>query len=325
MSNSKINLQYNKAICSFEEGLLKYINNNSVERVGYLINLNDYENLKKTTNYDKKNALNYNKQNNVKLKDEEKLYSFEQIKIKTSKYLLNMIFNGNRYILISSDLWKVICKKGKEKEPPFSYKVEKNNIILKIDDNKKQLIFKQDGNIIDKNTYSSNNTYKPNIEEINTILNDINNYYNFEKEFINSLKSSKSSQKIEYLVTKKWFDKWLKNSNYENIKKNFLEAYKNEQEIKNELIYYHEINKIKYSELIPIEIISFKNRNEIESFLEKDSLVVITSKFIPLFKGDYNINNIRYYAYDNIIEIIFSILIYLKYYFHQLKYNEFHL
>ena len=187
MSNSKINLQYNKAIYSFEEGFLKLINNNNVERVGYLINLNDYEDLKKTTKYDKKNATNY--QNNVKLKDEEKLYSIEQIKLKTSQYLLNMIFNGNRYILISSDLWTVIGKKGKEKEPSFLYKVENKNIILKIDNNKKKLIFKHDRNIIDKNTYySSENQCKPNIEEINTILNNINIYYNFEKEFINNLK-----------------------------------------------------------------------------------------------------------------------------------------
>ena len=139
MSNSKINLQYNKAIYSFEEGFLKLINNNNVERVGYLINLNDYEDLKKTTKYDKKNATNY--QNNVKLKDEAKLYSIEQIKLKTSQYLLNMIFNGNRYILISSDLWTVIGKKGKEKEPSFLYKVENKNIILKIDNNKKKINF----------------------------------------------------------------------------------------------------------------------------------------------------------------------------------------
>ena len=267
--NSKINLQYNKvnkAIYSFEEGLLKSINNSNVGRQGHLINLNDYENLKKSTKYDKKNATNYNKQNYATLREEEKLFSIEQIRLKTSQYLLNMIFNENKYILISSDLWKVIGENGKEENTSFSYKVEKRNIILKTDNNKKLLTFKQNGNIIDKNTLSSESD-KSNIEEINTIFKNINIYYNFEKEFINSLKGPKSSQKKDYLVNKNWFDKWLKNSNYENIKINFLEKNINEQEIKNELIYYHEKNKIRYSELNPIEILSFKNKNDLESFL----------------------------------------------------------
>ena len=77
--------------------------------------------------------------------------------------------------------------------------------------------------------------------------------------------------------------KWLNNSYYEEIKKNYLEKKENnknnEKEIIDELIYYLEKNKIKYSWLNPIEIVNFKTKSEIEAFLKKDSLIIIDYTF----------------------------------------------
>lgn len=63
------------------------------------------------------------------------------------------------------------------------------------------------------------------------------------------------------------------------LKKIFLKKNEEKQKVKNELIYYIEKNKFKFSDLGPINIIFPKSSEELEPFLKKDFLVLIESKF----------------------------------------------
>ena len=156
MKNEKLILKYVKAIHNFEEDLNTiYRVKNKSNLKGYLIKLKDLENLKKTLNYDEK----VKKMTNlgfVVLNGSEKIFTIEDIKIKTPEYLLNMIYFDNSYIIISQELWKILCEKGKESEPPILYSINSDKITVQLD--KLELTFKQTknkNNIIDKNNYDS--------------------------------------------------------------------------------------------------------------------------------------------------------------------------
>ena len=122
MGNNEIKLdpltKYNLAICNYEE---KYIKNNnaSKEKInnldGYLINIDYYENLKANINY--KNNINniiktyqYVGDAKIEINEQEKQFKIKDIDFKTPKYFMNMLYNGNKYILINKELWDVICE-----------------------------------------------------------------------------------------------------------------------------------------------------------------------------------------------------------------------
>ena len=303
--NEKVILKYIKAIHNFEEDLISISRTKKTNIKGYLINLDDLDNLKKKLNYNDK-VKKITNLGFVQLSDSEKIFTIEDIKIKTSQYLLNMIYYNNKYIMINEQLWKVLCEKGREKENPILYNLDSNIMTFQLDN--KKLTFKQNEknrNIIDKDTYDDL-TYGDSVHEIKEIYNDINKYYKFEKVFLNEIKEKKSSFKSEIIVTKKWFDKWLKYTNYEEIKNKYLEKGEtNEKKIKNELIYYREIKKYKYSELSPIEIINFKEIKELESYIKNTPIIIINSNISQNTKDQNNntSNYIKYYAYENKIEI----------------------
>ena len=202
--NNKIIIKYNLAIYNFEENFIKEINGYKVkvkdkdkekevkdkvkDKVileGYLINHNDYEEVKEKINY--KNNINEIRKNyhysdiKIEIKEKEKIFNIKDIEFKTPKFFMNMISNGNKYILINKELWDVICEPTIKDSPPVKYEINKSSIILHLDSN--SLTFNNNGknNILDKNTYKASNTNDIFDEEINKIYEDINNYYKFEK------------------------------------------------------------------------------------------------------------------------------------------------
>ena len=80
MSKDIIKL-YNKYIFTYEEKYLKIIKSN-MQYTGHLINIQDYDNLKQITEYDKNKEHIYNQSNSSLLNQQKKLYPIKEIKLK---------------------------------------------------------------------------------------------------------------------------------------------------------------------------------------------------------------------------------------------------
>lgn len=165
---------YVKAFIEFDD----YINEKNADRgdkfkpdYGYLINLEIIEEIKQKINY-QTNKYYYQNLNTDPIDGAQKMeFRIQDIQFKNSDYLLNMLFNGNKYIIINQKLWKMLCKEGKENTNPFIYEFNYRKIKFQLID-KKELIFNnQYKNIITKDIfYSYYNpeyfTYKSNYEVI---------------------------------------------------------------------------------------------------------------------------------------------------------------
>ena len=261
MKNDSSLKNYKEAFSDFEKFLEDiYSDENSFgkEHRGYLINLKDYERIKENID-DYKFNINDSKNN----------FKINQIEFKTPQYLINMILNGNKYILINTDLWEIIDYTDKNDESLIIYKVNSKDITFSLDNI--ELSFKHNKNIIEEYALKYSYSYKSNYEKIRKILNSIIDYYDFENKILNDLKNKQAYNvtTYEYLVSKKWIDKWKIFSNYENIKVNYLQNNLNDKEnIMNNLIYYFEKNKINYNELPEtINLIKFIKKEELESYL----------------------------------------------------------
>ena len=304
--------KYNKAIYNFEEIYLNEIysnKKNNIQQEGYFINLKDFYELKEITNYknEVENIKNL-REENIALSDSEKIKIIKEKRFYNSQHLINLIYNDNQYILINKELREILCNKKQENENPILYKIKSNNIYFKLEDNKK-LKFKRHGsnkNIIDKSTYKYEND-KPNINEFKSIYKDIIEYYNFEKKISNNLHNyKKECLEYGYLVTKNWIDKWKKYSNYDNIKNKYLENNEeNKHSIINNLINYHAKNKYNYSEILNIDIKDFK-KNELESFLKTNSLVLISANFTNSINNPSSLNFIKYNTFNNKIGLFLN-------------------
>ena len=260
---------------------------------GYIINFNDLEDFKKKINsYDTKN-----------------INRIEQIPFKTSTYLLNMIDNDNKYIIINEELWKTICQKGKENETQITFDITYYHLILYLKDRNLKFLNDKKNNIIEKNFYrlSDNLTYYSNIREIKNIDKSIREYFKFENLFLNNLKNHQKKSYYGYLVDKDWLDEWKKYTNYEELKKKYLEKNNiNEKIFIDEIIYYYEQNN-KNKKLESINPLNFSKKEEIKSYIKNKSLVLLNKDFIKnyfsIFLDYYRIN---YYLYNNIIEFTFT-------------------
>ena len=298
MESISILKNYSRAISDFEK-YLKDIYSSKIsgenEHIGYLINLKDYEKIKEISNEVNKNDIN----------DCSIILEINQIEIKTPQYLIYMILNGNKYIFINTDLWKIICDKDKIEDIPIKYKINGNDRTFNLD--KIEFSFISNNNIIEENSLNSNFNYKSNYEKIEKIYVSIINYYKFEKTILNSLKNKRypNDTTKEYLVDKKWVDKWKTISNYEKIKNNFVQDNLNSKEnIMNILIYYLEQNKCNYNELFEtVNIRKFDEIEEFESYLKKNSLVLVDGNFINIFDNFFSFLNyfksIKYNAFNN--------------------------
>jgi len=246
--------------------------------------------------------------NKVNIKDSGNYFKINQIEFKTPQYLINMILNGNKYIFINANLWELICYQDKKNDSPVLYEVNRNDITFYLDT--ELLSFNHNKNIIDKSTLNYGSNFKYNYNKITQIFDSIIDYFNFENIILNNLKNKQNSNAAtyEYLVNKNWIDKWKKCSNYENIKTNYLQNNLNNKEnIMNDLIYYVEKNKINYIELsIEINTIKFTKKEEIESYLKNEALVLINAEFLFRFNYDYAGKSIKYNIFNNKIHFYFD-------------------
>ena len=259
--------------------------NRSNDFRGFIIHLEDYTNIR-----EKKSS------NDIK-----NINKIGQIPFRTSSYLINMIYNKNMYIIITEELWKKICHKGKENETPVNYKITDTHLILSLD---KELKFKNNGkNIISIENYSpaDNSNYTSNFDEIENIYESITNYYEFEKNFPNSVKSNNI-----YFVEQNWFDEWKKYINYESMKK-YLDQKANQQIIKNDIIAYNEAYKDKdgnlFTKLYPINIIKIEKKQDIELYRHVKSLVILSYDFVYYYYAiPVNIKPINFTLSNNLFQ-----------------------
>ena len=126
---------------------------------------------------------------------------------------------------------------------------------------------------------------------------------------INELKNNNKKSGHGHLVTKKWIDEWKKYTNYESIKDKYFfqnnNIAKNIYSIYKEIIDYKEKNK--YTTISETEIIIVKDKDELTSMLQQESLGFVDSQFIqvcPYFKEKRSYNYLlTYYMSNGILEI----------------------
>ena len=308
-------IEYNSAIAKYDNYIKKKFSTsyNFCVFKGYLINLEDFEEFKKNIGhylyvlYGPQNKDLYLKS----LKSKRAIKKLKTIEFNSSRYLINMLKNENKYIIINDELWKVVGEKENENNYQIEYKIDKEYIIIEFN-NKEKLYFKhKNNNIIDEEAYNCDkNNIQSNFEEIKNIYSDIIQYNKIETEFIEEKKKKKKQsfeyyKKERYLISKSWIDKWKKYTNYNEIKKKFNSNKNSEKQICNNLIYHLEKNNLQYKDIENLEILDFKTKDDFDSALEKDILILIDDGFIKSFKTkNNNLKKIKFSLFDNQIYII---------------------
>ena len=276
---------------------IKYIDNKTFSYKGYLVNLNVYEEFKNK----KLSGIN----NNRKL---------HQIQFKTASYLVNMILNGNKYIIISPEIWNKFLPTEKENESPIDYSKNIAHIFIKFIDGRdlKFSNYNKD-NILDINSYykSDNNNYISNYDEIEKIYKNIIIYDNYEKNFSNDLKNSSKKSCYGYFVDNSWLNEWNNYSNYYNIKNNFLKTKIDKKIIIDNIIFHRE--KYKNIQLNPIKLIDFRKKEELIDYLKNNSLVLLENTLVTSFdKTHLDNKKFKFNLYNNMIEFESNNEIFLK-------------
>ena len=290
-------IKYNSSISNFENYIKEIYNKpNNEGKKGYIINNKDFEEFKANISKDKYNLFGIKKEDFQKyfdLNKFNKIKKLKQIEFKTSQYLINMILNDNKYIIINEELWKIICDKKYENDSPIIYYIDTDSLYFNFE-NEKILYFDitNKNNLISQYTYNHSkkkSDYISNFDEMNKIYNDIKSYFDYENEFKANLKKKKAfsleyHSKSGYLISKIWIDNWKNFCNYEEIKKKLKEfVLDGKKLILNKIIYYQEEYKLKYDQLEPLKILAFNTKEEFEEFLKKDSLVLINNNLKFLF------------------------------------------
>ena len=307
MSNEeKLLKEYYMQIQNFENVYVKHNFNNYKkypDHEGYLINLEYYEDLKSK-------IYRYFKENISAKITLESLNYLNSIKIKTATYLINMLINKNKYIIINNNLWELFGNK-KDINAKIFYTIIRGNLIIQLED-QIELIFscwKYD-NVIDFDSFSREKNSKyyekltNNYGKIKTIYKEIQDYYKFEKEIINQLNHNimnEHSREICYLVDEKWFKNWEEMRCYGEIRK-ILEIDNKEKLAKDKIIFMEEINKTKQRNISKIKIQKFENENDLNRYLKNNSLVLVNGNFLYNFVENSD-KGYLYYAAKNIIHI----------------------
>ena len=312
---------YKYAIYNFEN----YIYNNTYpysndifQESGYLINKKEYNQFKEIIDYNnfKNNFQNSNDYNNYQnllnnnnINNYEKIISMDQIKFRTSDYLVNMLLNGNEYILINPILWEIVCNKEKKNDPPIQYQIINNLIIFTLD-SQMPFIFKLNYSkkfILEKSTCFNIDNFYSNYNIIMKIYIAIINYYQFEKDFSNKIKKDENYLEEEeyYLISKEWIDKWKSCSKYETIKDLIIKERLDEHNIKNKIIYFQKLNNYNYN-FDELKIINCNNKAEMEKYLQNDSFVIVSKGFCSSFDLFDSKCIMRYKIHNNIISINFG-------------------
>ena len=93
-----------------------------------------------------------------------------------------MIYNGNKFIFINTNLWKLICDNNKKYDSPIIYKVNSYDITFSLDNIK--LSFSHNKNIIDKYTLNNSYNYESNYEKIKKIFDSVINFIILKIKFL---------------------------------------------------------------------------------------------------------------------------------------------
>ena len=301
-------INYRALLEKFENNYVNDIFNNYKKynsHNGYLINLESYESLK-----NKINAKSYGSISASKIL--ESITKLKPLQIRTSQYLINMLRNENKYIIINTKIWNLLGDKEKSNDSHILYTIDKDLIIFSLDDNiQLKLTCWEHNNIIDELSFRETDNFmhysklSSNFEKIDNIYRQINKYYKFEKELISNLNQNKKVQSekiLGYLVDFKWLEKWKEKTNYEELKKN-LQIQDNEKNIKNRIIFFEEKNK---AELQSIIIKDFRTDNELNNFLKNNSLALVDFDFAYLFGDTASGKSIYYYISKNKLIIEFN-------------------
>ena len=305
MANKETIKKYNYAIKSLEDKI-RALKKDVKYTDGHLINMKDFEDLKKKVDYKtNKNSFVANKE----IKDSEKKFIYKDLEIKSSKYLTNMLLNGNEYIIVDSSFYKIICEKGKKNPESVEYIYTKNknelNLTLAKNDvitfNINEITNRIDASKLKKKTSES-------FKEIENTFEIIKNYYNFEIALENDMKSKTKGNNSSkgYLLEKEALDKWKEKIQYDEIKNKYLTKKNLDKEAKDKLIYLFEKNNLTFFNLIEIKNTELNTKQKVEDFIKTKSLVLVSQDFISSLEASNKLKEIEYYIYDNTIEIIFD-------------------
>ena len=328
---------YNKAIFEYEdiiEKFNKFDDKNSEsfkKRNGYLIESKEYEKLKNNLNCkdikekDRKKGKykKYFKKNNFK-----KIKKIKPFEIKSVQYFINMLLNNNEYIIITDDLFDIICEIKYKYQSNVTYSINKSQIILYFEDDKKLETSNLYKNKINGYALKKKEIDKQNYEKFEILLESMNIYNKFKKKFSQELKKQKTSSfgnnaQRNYLIDKIWFDEWIYFSNYQNIKDIYFQTnldLNKEQKIKQEIINKLIEHQEKYKNIFKLnnlKVLEFKNKEDIESYLKYNSFVIVDYNFKMKFNNEKNnfknmnilnnkitIDGISFDSKNNIITII---------------------
>ena len=323
---------------------------------GYIIKLEDYQNLKKKVNYndfynDKEKNLNYNKINELMNPKETQIDDkIETIIFKSPQDLINLIKKKNEYLIINEDLFNIICNQKKNIQY-YSYIIDKNNLVL-VFDNGEAVQFYHSNNILDEISYLICKDNK-----LVELSNKIMVYYDYENQIKKKLEINGSSNNIQeneyeigYLINKNWIDQWKEYTNYNNIKRNLFDK-ENIDMNKNNTLNYKIIkemlknHKIDIKKQKTIELLKFQTINDFELYFKNNSLAIINGCFYYLINNnnideEYKINfipldktikifinktSLEFYANNNVIlsdkENNLKILIKIFYFQEQMNKN----
>ena len=339
--------KYNLAILNYKNFIKDIYENyyyySNVIYKGYLIELKYLKKWKEVLSYKKlKTCLNcpydFIKNEIKKYCDFNKLNDLEkeeQVKYQNARYLISMMLNNNEFVIITEDLYKLICSiKNKNREEPFiTYTIRYlyldanlNNDILTFSHNKNILNIKS---LVSQKFFQLHKYYYNDIIKISksiyeyykfseTIFYYLNESYlskgNTETLTINSeslVSQSKKNYFFGYLIEYQWIDDWMNYINYNFYKKECIgqnDIIKDDiiiEKLANKIIYDNEDKKINFLKIInSIQLLQIKSEKELKSFLQNDSIVIINKNFLQLFMDEDSIksyNLIRFCAYNKTI------------------------
>ena len=296
-------IKYNKALVNYENYIKNEYKNPHNYNIlfGYLINYQYFEDLKKSLNHSAFNLFGGTKNDDyLKIFNPNKPINLKKLKIKetlSSRHLINLLKNGNKYVIITEELWNALNENDSKVDYLINYKIDKDIVSIHFKNNEILYFKNAQKNVIELSQYeqAEQNTIKSNFDEIKKIYNDIKQYYNnielkFIEEFKEEKKSSIENYKREgFLISKSWIDKWKKCTNYDEIKKKYnLKNNNEEKSACDDIIYHLEKNNLKYKDLENLEIFNYKTKEEFDSALENNNLVIINDEFRQSFKANNN-------------------------------------
>jgi len=246
---------------------------------GYLINLEDYEFIKRTICFDDLMEISEKCQLFQKLNELvilnilSKIKEIKPIIINNTEELIKLIKEKNEYILIDKNILDTIQIHHQK-----AYQFNVKYFILELTIGEKSIKFYNNKYILNEDSYNICNKYKT----LTKLSRAMIEYYTFEKMIKANPKEIKEKGRV-YLVNKNDIDEWKESTNYENIKINLLkDNYKFkyiEYEINNQLLMFY---KNKKTIVKPIKSLNFKSNKELEDYIKENSLVIVNKNFYDL-------------------------------------------